>query len=1266
MGRPSATSFGKLVSSLFASWAVVSDVIGGIANAAALASPSDALESPSPFFSQLRRCPAACSNCQSPEEWTVYSTFDRLKHCNETLLIDFSIHIPLDTPDIVVRACSTAGNAPVNPAVAEIVTSQSLLDGEDEGGFSTAAAATSDVCVEASNSNTVEAELAWRAGEHSSVSGDRDDVLLAAQEVQRNLQTVDGCDETIIFGYSNEVVVGVFAGSKVDKASVASLINAQFLAKDRRETVNPESVSSFLQICGKGRNADYTVGVAAGNIASVQAAVLSWSKAVCVDTSGATKVERQSVQIKTRPYKKPVSQSIYSNSTALQPRLYLADCTTVKVVSGDICQTLAEDKCGITLTKFKSYNNLTDSGCNSLVVGQAVCCTIGPLPDIRPKPKANGECASYIIKSGNSCSSIAAANGLTVDDLDKFNKKTWQWNGCDLILPGVKICLSTGDPPLPAPVSNAICGPTKPGTTRPSDKSKELADLNPCPLNACCNIWGQCGVTDEFCKITTSKSGGDTGCISNCDWEVSIQYMDQFNKFKALKNIKRIVAFGGWAFSTEVATYARFREGVQEANREVLATKIVAFVKQHGLDGVDFDWEYPGAGSPDIPDIPPGTPDDGPNYAAFLKLVKQKLRAVNTNLTLSIAAPAGYWFLRAFHPLDKMAESLDYIVYMTYDLHGQWDYGGPWASSGCPEGNCLRSHVNWTETVSALTLITKTGVPASKILFGIGSYGRSFQMTDPGCRDVNCHFVGPQSGATPGRCTQTAGYISNAEINDITYIATPGVKTWSDQESLTNFVVYNGDQWVAYSGGLFTWRREEWARIWNFGGTSEWAIDLQEYHYPVYGDELEEGMELDDEGLWDAPKAEYCEPKSFNELDDIPDGQTAKCGAIYVLETLANMLKADLATYKDILSNSYDKKFKVYAEVVAELAPDQVQDFLLEHGNDYFTCVVNEIFYCAAWCGREWGLGDSYCRYITIDTCQASHGGPGVTFGNVTEPCPPDYSKRGAGDYPALRDQRTVYWSLRPDKADSFYKDLLNATGIDKNDTVINWHTKEQHKRLECREFPRCLDHGEWDWGPTTKGNYSVSDVTNPKEIIEKLLDTASGLEHELRIAAQEIYAGTSEVMYSDMVDSTGLPVLMIRQAVESMKQVVEAADEINKQRKKQMILFFLMAFLFLIPIGGSAIGAIGGLANLGRIVAMAGEAAMIGLDIYSVTQDPSQAPFLIFGNILSVGALKNPVKMNTAAAARRAMGPDDISRLGEIVTKGLGKIATVVSKVCR
>lgn len=67
------------------------------------------------------------------------------------------------------------------------------------------------------------------------------------------------------------------------------------------------------------------------------------------------------------------------------------------------------------------------------------------------------------------------------------------WNGCKNLLIGQTICLSKGTPPLPAPVSNAQCGPTKKGTKKPSG-DKKLADLNPCPLNTCCNIWGQCGM----------------------------------------------------------------------------------------------------------------------------------------------------------------------------------------------------------------------------------------------------------------------------------------------------------------------------------------------------------------------------------------------------------------------------------------------------------------------------------------------------------------------------------------------------------------------------------------------------------------------------------------------------------------------------------------------------------------------------------------------------------------------------------------------------
>lgn len=74
----------------------------------------------------------------------------------------------------------------------------------------------------------------------------------------------------------------------------------------------------------------------------------------------------------------------------------------------------------------------------------------------------------------------------------------------------------------------------------------------------------------------------------------------------------------------------------------------------------------------------------------FLRVMRQTM---DSSLALAIAAPASYYYLKAF-PIAEMAEVLDYIIYMTYDLHGQWDYGNKFTSPGCPLGDCLRSHIN--------------------------------------------------------------------------------------------------------------------------------------------------------------------------------------------------------------------------------------------------------------------------------------------------------------------------------------------------------------------------------------------------------------------------------------------------------------------------------------------------------------------------------------------------------------------------------------------
>lgn len=182
-----------------------------------------------------------------------------------------------------------------------------------------------------------------------------------------------------------------------------------------------------------------------------------------------------------------------------------ADCKTASVGTGDSCGTLAT-KCGISATDFAKYNP-DKTLCSSLNPGQRVCCSDGSLPDVRPKKNGDGSCTSYKTKSGDTCASIATANGLRPEDISKFNdKNTWGWAGCDRIMNDMTICISEGNPPMPAALENAVCGPQKPGTKPPTGDQK-LADLNPCPLKTCCNIWGQCGITPEYCKAETGPTG---------------------------------------------------------------------------------------------------------------------------------------------------------------------------------------------------------------------------------------------------------------------------------------------------------------------------------------------------------------------------------------------------------------------------------------------------------------------------------------------------------------------------------------------------------------------------------------------------------------------------------------------------------------------------------------------------------------------------------------------------------------------------------------
>ncbi|KAJ5219690.1 hypothetical protein N7468_008894 [Penicillium chermesinum] len=115
-----------------------------------------------------------------------------------------------------------------------------------------------------------------------------------------------------------------------------------------------------------------------------------------------------------------------------------------------------------------------------------------------------------------------------------------------------------------------------------------------------------------------------------------------------------------------------------------------------------------------------------------------------------------------------------------------------------------------TETLDALAMITKADVSSDKVVVGLRNYGRQ------------------KSGATPGRCTKTAGLLADAEIYEI-IDKDSTAQYWYDEDSSSNILVYDSVQWVAYMNSTLRDSRTSLYKEKNMGGVVEWAIDLEEF-----------------------------------------------------------------------------------------------------------------------------------------------------------------------------------------------------------------------------------------------------------------------------------------------------------------------------------------------------------------------------------------------------------------------------------------------------
>lgn len=117
---------------------------------------------------------------------------------------------------------------------------------------------------------------------------------------------------------------------------------------------------------------------------------------------------------------------------------------------------------------------------------------------------------------------------------------------------------------------------------------------------------------------------------------------DTFTEFAGLKRknpaLKVVMALGGWSFNNNGTIWQPvFSDLVStKEKRGRFISKVENFMMTYGFDGVDIDWEYPGA-----PDRG-GHPEDGENFTKLLEEMREAFDEYEGK-ELSFTAPTSYW-----------------------------------------------------------------------------------------------------------------------------------------------------------------------------------------------------------------------------------------------------------------------------------------------------------------------------------------------------------------------------------------------------------------------------------------------------------------------------------------------------------------------------------------------------------------------------------------------------------------------------------------------
>jgi chitinase len=250
---------------------------------------------------------------------------------------------------------------------------------------------------------------------------------------------------------------------------------------------------------------------------------------------------------------------------------------------------------------------------------------------------------------------------------------------------------------------------------------------------------GQCAIGDAYADYDRFYDAASSVDGTPDTWDTGA-LRGNFNQLRKLKamhpGLKVLWSFGGWSWS------GGFGQAAQ--NPAAFAESCYALVEDPRwadvFDGIDIDWEYPNAC---------GLQCDTSGFDAFEDVMGAlRTRFGQDNLvTAAITADGSGGGKIDAADYGGAARYVDWYNVMTYDYFGAFDADGPTAPhspltayDGIPAAGFNAD--------AAIQKLKGAGVPSSKLLLGIGFYGRGWTgvtQAEPG---------GAATGPAPGTYEQ--------------------------------------------------------------------------------------------------------------------------------------------------------------------------------------------------------------------------------------------------------------------------------------------------------------------------------------------------------------------------------------------------------------------------------------------------------------------------------------------------------------------------------